>query len=213
MSSDVLINASASTHLLFLVGECLRNPIKTSRFGQSHHLKCKNNCHRTTVRFQLFLHFRSDLDSNLEVLIYLVKRYNKPMEKNLLLKESILLLLVIGVLDLIAGIFYLHWTVWWYDVILHFIGGAWAAMAVILFWHSIISSLKNNQLKLVIVGIIGAFIIGLLWEVYELIIDATSISYGLFYWTDTTSDILLDICGGFFAALHSFKIIRSHSSQ
>ena len=132
------------------------------------------------------------------------------MIKTKLFKQASLLLVVIAILDVVATIFYLHWTVWWFDTILHFLGGAWSGITVILIWHHYHNK-SSNQLKMVFIGVSGALIIGLLWEIYELLLGATSFSDGIAYLADTASDIIMDICGSFFGALYSIKIIRNHS--
>ena len=132
------------------------------------------------------------------------------MLKTPLFKHALALLFVIGVLDLIAAVFHLHWEYWWYDVILHFLGGAWATMTVILVWHYYSNLSASDRLKFVKIGVIGALTIGFLWEIYELISRVTSFSDGIFYWMDTASDLLMDICGGFFGALYSFRILSKN---
>ena len=130
--------------------------------------------------------------------------------KTALFKHTLGLLFVIGVLEIISTIFYLHWTLWWFDVILHFLGGAWAAMTILLIWHNGSSLLKPSRLKIVWIGVIGAFIIGFMWEIYELLIGATAFGDGIFYWRDTYSDLIMDVCGGFFASLYSYKILSKN---
>ena len=132
------------------------------------------------------------------------------MLKSPLFKHSFVLFFIIGLLELVSMVFYLHWTLWWFDVVLHFLGGAWAAMTVIFVWHYHRVSINTSQLKIIWVGVIGAFFIGFMWEIYELSISATSFADGISYVRDTTSDLVMDCCGGFFASLYSFKILSKN---
>ena len=168
----------------------------------------KNNSHLTTVRLELFFTFLLELYSELGFLIYEVTRYNEVMIKWQLFKHTLSVLFALTVLELLANVFYLHWTVWWFDVILHFLGGASVSMTAVLILHYQLNQ-TISQFKLILIGVIGALVIGFLWEVYEVLAGDTFLSDGISYWRDTSSDLIMDICGGFFATLYSFRILNS----
>ena len=124
----------------------------------------------------------------------------------LLLKRIIILLITIVVLDTIAFVFYLHWIFWWYDVMLHFLAGFSIGMTAVLVWGYFFDVFTTNKIKIICVTLIGAFVVGILWETYEVIWKETSLSDGIFYWRDTISDLILDVFGNFFGVLYSWRI-------
>ena len=107
-----------------------------------------------------------------------------------------------------GAVLHLNWAYWWFDVILHFLSGVSVGMAVIIVWHYGFNFFKNDKLKMIKMAVLGALFIGILWEIFELSLGLTSISDGINYVRDTTSDIIMDICGGFFGALYSYRIIK-----
>ena len=121
-----------------------------------------------------------------------------------LFKQAFILLIIIGILDLAGNILYLHWTLWWFDTVLHILGGFCVSLATLSFLSS---GTENNKLKIIILAIFVVFVVGILWEIFELYFGLTFLSDGIYYWMDTTSDILANTCGAFFSALYSFKIL------
>ena len=129
------------------------------------------------------------------------------MKDTPLFKQTVILLLTIAVLDLTAFVFYLHWTVWWFDVLLHFLSGSCVAMATVMFWNHFRGASQTSRLKMIFIALLGTIIIGFLWEAYELLLSATSFSDGIAYIKDTIYDLVMDISGGFFGALYAYKLI------
>lgn len=60
------------------------------------------------------------------------------------------------------------------------------------------------------IAVIASLIIGVLWEYFELHFQITFLSDGWNYWTDTSSDVFLDVLGGFLAAKYSFYILDKY---
>ena len=133
------------------------------------------------------------------------------MKDTPLFKQTVTLLLIIAVLDLMAFIFYLHWTIWWYDVLLHFLSGVCVAMATVMFWNHFRVASQTSVLKMIFIALLGTFIVGFLWEVYELSLGATSFLEGVAYWRDTASDLIMDTSGGFFGALYAYELTDKSS--
>ena len=102
--------------------------------------------------------------------------------------------------------FYLHWTVWWFDLLLHFFSGSCVAMATVVFWNNFRDTSQTPRLKMIFIALLGTIIVGLLWEAYELLLGATSFSEDVAYWSDTVSDLVMDVSGGFFGALYAYKL-------
>ncbi|MFZ2523375.1 MAG: hypothetical protein WAW92_03225 [Minisyncoccia bacterium] len=133
-------------------------------------------------------------------------------DSRLFFRALVLLLLVYG-FNYLAEIFYFHWTLWWYDVILHFMGGACAATAFIYFYYIFFKFSQFNKIKAINLSFVFTLFVGLVWEVYELQQGDTSFSDGIFYYRDTISDLIVDCCGGFFATTSSFKFFENISDR
>lgn len=131
------------------------------------------------------------------------------MPHSSLFKRAFTLLLVVGLLDLFAEIFYFHWSYWWYDVILHFLGGFCVAMAFLSFYYVYFLLPSDNKFKTIRNTFLAVLVVGLIWEFYELVHGDTSLSDGIFYFRDTMSDLIADISGGFFGTLYSLKILKN----
>ena len=118
-----------------------------------------------------------------------------------LFKRSLFIFFVISILNWMGLFFYLHWTIWWFDVFLHFLGGFCAVCALLSLNYFRHLSFR----KTFVIALIGVFCIGVLWEIFELIIGGTSFSDGSIYWFDTVSDLILDIGGGMLGVKYSLK--------
>lgn len=123
-----------------------------------------------------------------------------------LLKSFLILLFLLIILYIVRVEFYLSWTTWWFDPILHFLAGGLIGLSVLLVIQKFLSVNSPNFLRTIFIAITVAFLLGVVWEIYELYIGNTSLSDGWIYVADTASDLILDICGGFFGALYGLKL-------
>ncbi|MCX6702023.1 MAG: hypothetical protein NTX96_02395 [Candidatus Zambryskibacteria bacterium] len=130
-----------------------------------------------------------------------------------LFRHAFLLLFVIAVLNLIASIFYLHWTIWWFDTVLHLLAGAVIAMTVVLFLQYFYDITSFNLLKIILIAIVVSFIVGILWELYELYFGITFLSDGMIYVVDTISDLTTDVCGAFLGILYSKSFLLEKNER
>jgi len=130
-----------------------------------------------------------------------------------LFKRALGLLFIIGLMDLVAEFFYLHWALWWYDVILHFLAGGLIGLTVLIIWNAFYGFSDNDKIKIVMVVFLSSLIIGVLWEIFELSFNITSLSDGIIYIRDTCSDLLMDTTGGFFGSLYAMKILSRQNSN
>ncbi len=127
------------------------------------------------------------------------------IEKHRLFLRAVSILVLVYFLNYLAEIFYFHWTVWWYDVILHHLGGACAGTAFLYFYFNFLIISKFEKLKAIKLTFIFVLFVGVVWEIYELLHGDTSFSDGIYYYRDTVSDLIADSNGGFFAVYLSFK--------
>ena len=129
----------------------------------------------------------------------LILRYNLPMDRMRILKSLIFLMFFIFLVDLAAKEFYFYFTFWWFDVIMHFLSGAWVG-----FFFTYVFSRKNNLPLSVLKVILWVLIVGILWEFFE-VYTQNYLTGSPFNTFDTVSDIFLDLLGGFSAIYFSMK--------
>lgn len=128
------------------------------------------------------------------------------MVRTRLFKNTFILLVLVAMLDLVGIYLYLYWTVWWFDMVTHFLAGGVVGLATLLAWQKF-SIIKDEKMsKIIWSAIIAGLIVGLLWEGFELYFDLTSFSDGVVYVTDTVSDLILDTVGAFLGVLYGMKI-------
>ncbi|MBA3733227.1 hypothetical protein H0W91_02530 [Patescibacteria group bacterium] len=98
-------------------------------------------------------------------------------------------------------------------MLVHFLAGATVAMATVLVLSFLYRTYEENSLiKNIILAVLGALVVGIIWELYELYFGITLLSDGIIYFRDTLSDILMDISGGFFGALYSHNLLRTKNN-
>ena len=128
------------------------------------------------------------------------------MLKSRLFKHAFVLLVVVAVLNLLAETLYLNWTLNGFDKILHLLSGTCVAMAVFLYFK--FKPADRSKTKMILTTVLTVFLVGILWEIYELYFGITSLSDGIAYVTDTLSDMAMDIIGGFFGSLYSLRMLH-----
>ena len=106
-------------------------------------------------------------------------------------------------LHLAAYAFFFYWSVWWYDLMMHGVGGfligSLAAWAVAFPLRNIV-----RISPMLFIGIVTLFG-GLMWEVFEYVVGFQNyFSSTRVYTIDTVSDIAMDLLG----ALLAFYIFR-----
>lgn len=91
------------------------------------------------------------------------------------------------------------------DMLMHFLGGVWATMLFFYLFGNIFQNelYSNNTevIKIIIVAISFAILIGVLWEFFEFIatiITSMQLQGNL---ADTMKDLLMDIIGGAFGGI------------
>ena len=98
-----------------------------------------------------------------------------------------LLLLVIGILYVFGLTYYLFWRLWWFDIVLHTMGGLWVVLAT--GWLMLRYSVPPRILPL-----LGVLIcISVAWEFFELL---TGFRREDNYAFDTGLDLVMDLIGG-----------------
>lgn len=115
------------------------------------------------------------------------------------------IILVIGILQQVAVHYYLYWTLDWFDILMHFLGGFWFGYFSlwILFFSGYISVPKRSDLKFfILVATTVAIGIGFVWEIFEYVTGITFL-YGPLadHIFDTVKDVIMDSLGGVVSAI------------
>lgn len=124
-----------------------------------------------------------------------------------------LLIIGIAVLYILGFVYEWNYFVWWYDLFLHFLGGAWIAIAANRFLIGPIGRIGPMG-PILVVALVA--LVGVGWEIYEFSIDE------LFFeerarWraqegnTDTMTDLMMDLLGG--AAVAGFLFYKSYRTN
>lgn len=115
----------------------------------------------------------------------------------------ILLLVILGalastiaILHVVALAHYFYWTLWWFDILQHFLAGLW--IAFFTFWVVFglrlraVLLLVNTPSSFLTVALVTTLAVGLAWEVFEYIVQLYFTENYVF---DTISDLAMDIVG------------------
>lgn len=120
-----------------------------------------------------------------------------------LLKEIFWLSVLIASLHYIALTLYLYWTVSWFDIGMHLLGGfILGLIAVFIISNFLNTEIKSNKKVAVLLVLSFVMVIGLGWELWELFVGLTNV---IEHKLDTVIDVIMDFIGGYFAFLYGKK--------
>jgi len=105
----------------------------------------------------------------------------------------VITLAVLAMLHYVALEFALYWRFWWFDILMHFFGGAVVALG--LFTLKDFNNDIPDRLQYFWPIISGVIVVALSWELFEIVIGTPAIESG--YLLDTTIDLLMGAVGGF----------------
>lgn len=98
----------------------------------------------------------------------------------------------LAVLHNIAIHLYLYWSVWWFDIPMHFFGGVIVALG--FFTLRDLKLFPNNWLRPVPILLLVLAVAGI-WEFYEVFIGIPMLEDYIF---DTSLDLVMGLLGGVF---------------
>lgn len=138
------------------------------------------------------------------------------MLKQKLFLEQFILLIIIAVLHFLALQFYLYWTFWWLDILMHFLGGLWVGLTALWFFFFSGYVYKNVNLvrntKIFLITIASVIVVGVLWEVWELWAELVFVNE-TGYFLDTSLDMVMDTLGGIVAFIYAKKYLKDKNEQ
>lgn len=134
------------------------------------------------------------------------------MKNAILLRLVGIAAIVVFLLHMTAMYLHLYWTIIWFDLVVHALGGLWVALTLLwLVFHSNYERLHVFRgLGVFLVAIIGTLAVGIVWEFFELATD-TAVSPEI-YRIDTALDLLMDTTGALIAYSFFIKIRDSHGA-
>ncbi|MFZ2484963.1 MAG: hypothetical protein WAX80_03130 [Minisyncoccia bacterium] len=126
----------------------------------------------------------------------------KMEKKNLILYTTLVLAIIGVVLRSMAEAYYLYWTIWWYDVLLHFLVPFTGGLGIYwgLFYSGLIfrNELGSRMFRVAIVFVcVMAVVVG--WEIFEFVYEFRESTEG--YELDTLIDLILGTSGALLATL------------
>ena len=110
------------------------------------------------------------------------------MDGKNLQKRLAFLIVLIFTLNFLANIFHWYYTIWFFDMFMHFLGGFWVGLLIFYLRHAEFSG------RTLVWMLVWALAIGIGWEIYQFFLDQT-ISHKSFDALDTFSDLFFDLAG------------------
>lgn len=113
---------------------------------------------------------------------------------NILLGTLLLVALLVLGLDKIAQDNFLYWTYWWYDIMMHFLGGFLVAGIALWFFLRFFRPDFKNAKCAFTVAVATGIIVGIGWEFFEYFSGALLQQEGSIV-GDTALDLVMDTVG------------------
>ncbi len=122
----------------------------------------------------------------------------------------VLLIVLIGILNFYAYQSHWYWEFWWFDMIMHTLGGIWVASCALWFYYfRKTASDKLLQIpqksSVFFIAIASIFVIGVGWELFEFNLDKF-ITFSIHDSIDTASDLFFDFLGSILAVFLFFSV-------
>jgi len=131
------------------------------------------------------------------------------MSSKIIISLIALIAILIGILERTAQTYFLYYTIWWFDILMHFLGGLWVSLIAVWFYKAFTRG-KSNSRKAYLISVVAILLVGISWEVTEVLFDiAPPGSYVL----DTSLDLLMDILGALTGVYIVFRETLKESSR
>jgi len=119
------------------------------------------------------------------------------------------LIALIAVLHIVAFKLHFYWQFWWFDMLMHFLGGLWVGLSALwfIFFSGYVGPFRARLFNTFAVSLFSIVVVGSVWEFFELWIGfPTEENYTI----DTTIDLIMDIVGAFTGYVYVvFKYIKT----
>ncbi|MBP9668666.1 MAG: hypothetical protein KBE09_00045 [Candidatus Pacebacteria bacterium] len=115
-----------------------------------------------------------------------------------LFAAQLIVVAILGALHVGALSYSLYWQYPWLDVLSHFLGGLWVALALLWIAHRFGVAVRGFYVFL------GVLVVGLGWEVFEVVAGIPRESNWLF---DTAIDLIMDLLGALVGIVWSKRLL------
>ena len=120
----------------------------------------------------------------------------------ILVKEILFTGSVILILHLLALKLFLYWTIDWFDILMHLLGGLLIGFIMISFMKRIhTETVIINKRLLTTAVILGVLVVGLAWELWELFVGLSDVIEDKL---DVTIDLVMDLMGAIMAVFYNY---------
>ncbi len=126
----------------------------------------------------------------------------------------------IFIVDILARKFFWYYSIWYFDMVMHFFGGLWAGLFFVWFlsikdlsfpeWS--LGLLSLSDYKIVYKTLLFVLIVGVLWEIFEIYAN-NYLGGDSFNILDTVSDVFFDLAGGATAVFYLLNRIMLQSKD
>ncbi len=124
------------------------------------------------------------------------------MAKNKLISPALSALIVlIAVLHVTAMNYNLYFFLWWFDLVMHFLGGLWCSFFTLFYISSFEMKRSINwpRARVYLAAVFATLLVGVAWEIYEYVFGFTFTTKSS-YQLDTALDLVMDTTGAVVAA-------------
>lgn len=135
---------------------------------------------------------------------------NETQER--ILKFLFVLIWALALIHMLAEQYYLYWTVRWFDMVTHFLGGAWIGLASIWVWYfsGYVRKPQFPKGRVLLLAVLSGLVVGVIWEVYEFAVwKVVGRPFPENYIGDTQLDIIMDMCGAYVGYV-TYRFLSSH---
>jgi hypothetical protein len=118
-------------------------------------------------------------------------------------------LILLAALHHVAIFFYLYWTVWWFDMLMHLLGGIWVGAIILWFFYEsgFVKNFTYKKYQAFLLAFVGTLLVGIFWEVFEIVGGIIKLPTDTM---DSLSDLVMDLVGAVVAFLYFDRVIKKN---
>lgn len=104
------------------------------------------------------------------------------------------LIALIAILHILAIELYFYWALWWFDVLIHFLGGLWIGLSVLwfVFLSGYVTRFQLQYTNALILTLLSIIVVAVGWEVFEFFVENPLEENYVF---DTITDLIMGTLG------------------
>jgi len=125
------------------------------------------------------------------------------------------LIALIGVLNFYAYRFHWYWEFWWFDIIMHTLGGIWVASAALWLLYFRDPSALKKELRASLLfpySLVSVYLVGVGWELFEFSLDKF-ITFKIHDAMNTASDLFFDGVGSILAVFLFLAVYNVYTNR